>query len=193
MDPPADSLRRDCAGGRGLAHWIFYAVETHNFVASADHSVAASEAVLTGTSVQVVGSLAIFGGLFFAVGMVMLLINSLRVGLLPRWMAMLGMFAGLLIFLPIGGAQLQAVPALGWSSSACSSSKNGPAAILRRGRPAKRCLAARRTRGPAGRQARPRPTGRSGTAEPAPEPQAVAASQGERDLAQAPQAALRRS
>jgi hypothetical protein len=162
----------------GLAHWIFYAVETHNFVASADHSVAASEAVLTGTSVQVVGSLAIFGGLFFAVGMVMLLINSLRVGLLPRWMAMLGMFAGLLIFLPIGGAQLQAVPALWmvfvgvlflekWPSGDPPAWKAGEAVpwppggrgAQQGGRPAR------------GRRGAPAP-------EPAPEPQAVAVSQG---------------
>ncbi len=39
------------------------------------------------------------------------MINALRVGLLPRWMAFLGMFTGLLIFLPIGGAELQVVPA----------------------------------------------------------------------------------
>ena len=39
------------------------------------------------------------------------MINALRVGLLPRWMGMLGIFAGVLIFLPIGGAELQVVPA----------------------------------------------------------------------------------
>ena len=37
--------------------------------------------------------------------------NAQRVGLLPRWMGILGVFTGVLIFLPIGGAQLQVVPA----------------------------------------------------------------------------------
>ncbi len=40
------------------------------------------------------------------------MINALRVGLLPRWMGILGMFTALLIFLPIGGAELQLVPAM---------------------------------------------------------------------------------
>ncbi len=53
----------------------------------------------------------LLAGLALAAGMIGALINALRVGLLPRWMAFLGMFTGLLIFLPIGGAELQVVPA----------------------------------------------------------------------------------
>ena len=39
------------------------------------------------------------------------MVNALRVGLLPRWMGILGIFTGMLIFAPIGGAELEVVPA----------------------------------------------------------------------------------
>ena len=39
------------------------------------------------------------------------MVNALRVGLLTRWMGVLGIFTGMLIFLPIGGATLEVVPA----------------------------------------------------------------------------------
>jgi hypothetical protein len=35
----------------------------------------------------------------------------MRVGLLTRWVGVLGIFTGVLIFLPIGGAELEIVPA----------------------------------------------------------------------------------
>jgi hypothetical protein len=43
--------------------------------------------------------------------MITVMINTLRAGLLPRWMAILGMFTAILLFLPIGGAQLEVIPA----------------------------------------------------------------------------------
>jgi len=96
-----------------VGHQIVSAIETHNFTASMDHSNAAVEkALTTGSAVQLVEYIDLLGGLALAVGLVTLMINALRVGLLPRWLAMLGMFAGLLLFLPVGGAQLQVVPAL---------------------------------------------------------------------------------
>lgn len=96
-----------------LAHQVVIAIETHRFAVSSDHSAAAVEKTLTtGSAVLIVEYVALFGGLAFTVGMVMLLINTLRVGLLARWLALFGMFAALLLFLPVGGAQLQVVPAL---------------------------------------------------------------------------------
>ncbi len=53
----------------------------------------------------------LLAGLSLAAGMIMVMINALRVGLLPRWMAMLGIFTALLLFFPFGGAQLQIIPA----------------------------------------------------------------------------------
>jgi hypothetical protein len=96
-----------------LGHQIVSAVLTHNFIASTNHTNAAVEKTLTtGPAIEAVDYIDLLGGLALAIGMVTLMVNALRVGLLARWMAMLGMFAGVLIFLPIGGAQLQVVPAL---------------------------------------------------------------------------------
>jgi hypothetical protein len=53
----------------------------------------------------------LLAGLALAAGMIGVMMGAQRVGLLPRWMSILGIFTGLLIFLPIGGAQLQIVPA----------------------------------------------------------------------------------
>src|SRR5664280_1789148 len=44
--------------------------------------------------------------------MIVVMMNCQRVGLLPRWVAMLGIVTGLLLFFPFGGAQLQVIPAL---------------------------------------------------------------------------------
>ena len=104
-------------GGIGVAvvtfaHQLVSALETHKFAVGSDHSNTAVEhALTTGTATALVDYLALIAGLVLAVGMIGLMINALRVGLLVRWMAFLGMFTGILIVLPIGGAELQVVPA----------------------------------------------------------------------------------
>lgn len=104
-------------GGVGLAlvslgHQIASAIETHNFVTGHDHSNHAVEQALSaGTANAVAEVVDLFAGLALAAGMIATMINALRVGLLPRWMAFVGMFAALIIFLPIFGAELQVVPA----------------------------------------------------------------------------------
>ena len=95
-----------------IAHEIVYAVETHNFAVGHDFSRHAVEQALTkGAANQIVAYLSLLAGLALVVGMVVVLLNSLRTGLLPRWMAFLGMFSALLILLPNVGATLQLVPA----------------------------------------------------------------------------------
>jgi hypothetical protein len=95
-----------------LGHQIASAIETHNFVTSHNYSNHAVEQALTaGTANSVSDYVDLIAGLALAAGMVATMLNALRVGLLPRWMAFVGMFAALLIFLPIGGAELQLVPA----------------------------------------------------------------------------------
>jgi hypothetical protein len=95
-----------------VAHEIVYAVETHNFAVGADHTNHAVDQALTKSAAnEIVAYLSLLAGLALVVGMVVVLINSLRTGLLPRWMAFLGMFSGLLILLPNVGATLQLVPA----------------------------------------------------------------------------------
>jgi hypothetical protein len=96
-----------------IGHQLVSAIETHNFVSGHDYSNHAVDQALTkGTANVIVDYVDLMAGLALAAGMIATMVNSLRVGLLPRWMGILGIFTGLLIFLPIGGAELQVVPAL---------------------------------------------------------------------------------
>jgi hypothetical protein len=95
-----------------LGHQVVYAIGTHQFATGHDFSRHAVEQALTKSAAnQIVAYLSLLAGLALVVGMVVVLLNSLRTGLLPRWMAYLGMFSALLILLPNIGATLQLVPA----------------------------------------------------------------------------------
>jgi hypothetical protein len=95
-----------------VGHQVASAIETHNFVVGHNYSNhAVEQALTTGTVNTIADYVDLLAGLALAAGMIGAMINALRVGLVPRWMAFLGMFTGLLIFLPIGGAELQIVPA----------------------------------------------------------------------------------
>jgi len=95
-----------------VAHEVVYAIETHNFAVGHDFTRRAVDDALTkGTANQIVAYLSLLAGLALVVGMIVVLLNSLRTGLLPRWMGILGMFSGLLILLPNVGATLQLIPA----------------------------------------------------------------------------------
>jgi hypothetical protein len=96
-----------------VAHQVVSAVETHNFAVGHDFSThAVEQALTTSTANEVIAYVDLLAGLALAAGMIVLMLNTLRVGLLPRWMTMLGMVSGLLLFLPIGGAELQVIPSL---------------------------------------------------------------------------------
>lgn len=95
-----------------VGHEVVAAIETHKFSVGHDLTNHAVDRALTsGTANSVVDYVDLLAGLALAVGMIATMVNALRVGLLPRWMAGLGMVTGLLIFLPIGGAELQVIPA----------------------------------------------------------------------------------
>ncbi|HWD11302.1 MAG TPA: hypothetical protein VG366_05625 [Solirubrobacteraceae bacterium] len=95
-----------------IGHQIVSAIETHNFASGNDFSAHAVDQALTkGAANLIVDYVSLLAGLALAAGMIGTAVNAMRVGLLPRWMGILGMFTGLLIFLPIGGAELQVVPA----------------------------------------------------------------------------------
>jgi hypothetical protein len=104
------------AGGAALAvisiaHQIVAAIETHKFATGHDLSNHAVESALTkGTANLVVDYLSLVAGLSLAVGMIVTMINAMRVGLVTRWMGVVGIISGILIFLPIGGATLEVVP-----------------------------------------------------------------------------------
>jgi hypothetical protein len=104
-------------GGIALAtvsvgHQAVSAIETHKFAVGHDFSSHAVDQALTkGTANMIIDYVDLLAGLALAAGMITTMLSALRVGLLPRWMGFLGVFTGLLIFLPIGGAQLQVIPA----------------------------------------------------------------------------------
>jgi hypothetical protein len=95
-----------------VAHQVTSAILTHKFAVGHDFSNHAVDQALTKASVTLLTDyLALFAGLALAAGVIVVTMNAQRVGLLPRWMGVVGIFTGLLIFLPIGGAELQIVPA----------------------------------------------------------------------------------
>jgi hypothetical protein len=94
------------------ARWPVSAIETHNFVVGHNHSNHAVERALTlGTANVLVEYVGQFAELALAAGIIGTMVNALRVGLIPRWMSVVGIFTGLLIFFPIGGSEFQVVPA----------------------------------------------------------------------------------
>jgi hypothetical protein len=105
------------AGGIALAvvsigHQVVGAIETHNFAVGHDLSNhAVDNALSKDTPYLFIDYLDLIAGLAVAAGMVATTLASMRVGLLTRWMGILGMFTGVLIFLPLGGVTLQLIPA----------------------------------------------------------------------------------
>jgi hypothetical protein len=95
-----------------IGHQLVTAFETHKFAVGHDFTNHAVEQALTkAPAIVVVGTLGLFAWLAFAAGMISTMLASLRVGLLPRWLGFLGMFSAILIFLPLGGALLEVIPA----------------------------------------------------------------------------------
>lgn len=104
------------AGGTSLAvvsvaHQIVAAIETHKFAVGHDFSNSAVDNALTKAAPNLaIDYLDLVAGLSLAVGMIVVMINAMRVGLVTRWMGIVGIISGILIFLPIGGATLEVVP-----------------------------------------------------------------------------------
>jgi hypothetical protein len=106
------------AGGAGLAIFgvavqAIRAVRTHDFAIGHDFSEHAVEAALTkGTLNVVVGYLGLLAPLVLTIGMIMVIIQATRVGLLTRWLRGLGIAAAI-VMLPLfaGVFYLQLVPA----------------------------------------------------------------------------------
>jgi hypothetical protein len=104
-------------GGIGLAvinivHQVVGSIRAHSFAVGHDFTSRAVEQALTKGAVNV-GSqyLDLLAALALTAGMIVVSMNAIRVGLLTRWMGVIGIFSAILIFLPIGGATLEIVPA----------------------------------------------------------------------------------
>ncbi len=95
-----------------IGHQVLSAVLTHKFVIGHDLSNHAVNLALTkGAANEISDYLDLAAGLALATGMIATMVGTMRVGLLTRWVGVLGIFTGVLIFLPIGGATLEVVPA----------------------------------------------------------------------------------
>ncbi len=95
-----------------LAHQVVGSIQAHNFAVGHDFSSRAVEQALTKGAFNV-GSqyVDLLAALALTAGIIVVSINAIRVGLLTRWLGVIGIFAGLLVFLPIGGATLEIIPA----------------------------------------------------------------------------------
>ena len=97
-----------------LARQILSAIETHNFAVGHDFSNHAIDAIKTSpvnVGMEIVYQLL---GLAFAAGMITTTLNAQRVGLLPRWMGVVGTFSAIIISplaAPFFGVELQIIPA----------------------------------------------------------------------------------
>jgi hypothetical protein len=105
------------AGGFGLAlvnvvHQIASSIRAHDFAVGHDYSNHAVEQALTHGAVNV-GSqyLDLLAALALMAGMIAVSVSAIRTGLLTRWMGVIGIFSAILIFLPLGGATLEIIPA----------------------------------------------------------------------------------
>ena len=95
-----------------IGHQVLSAILTHRFSVGHDFSNHAVELALTkGTANTISNYLDLLAVLALAAGMIAAMVGAMRVGLLTRWMGVLGIFTGVLIFLPIGGDTLEIVPA----------------------------------------------------------------------------------
>ena len=83
-----------------LVNEIVLSIRRHQFVGAADHSIHAVNAITHNTLYDVMAVLTPLAGLALVAGMIMTMLGSVRVGLLPRWMGMVGGVAAVLLLLP---------------------------------------------------------------------------------------------
>ena len=94
-----------------LAHQAVLAIETHSFAVGHDFSNHAVDNALAKSTPNLISQyLDLLAGLAVAIAMGVIMVNSIRVGLVTRWLGVVGIISALLIFLPIGGATLEVIP-----------------------------------------------------------------------------------
>lgn len=94
-----------------IAHQAVSLIEAHSFAVGhnfTNHAVA--QALTQSTANVTMEYLDLLAGLALAVGMIAVMVIAKRVGLIVRWLSILGIFTAVLIFLPLGGATLELVP-----------------------------------------------------------------------------------
>jgi hypothetical protein len=95
-----------------VLHEVILVIEAHKFTTGNDFTNKAVDHALltTGSGGIVLGLLGLIAALALAAGMIAVMLGSMRAGLLPRWLSVLGILSGLL-FLPFfGTTTLQLIP-----------------------------------------------------------------------------------
>ena len=95
-----------------LLQAIGSAISAASFADSANQSAAAARDALRPPTVLAAGIMQIFGIFALAIGIVALSLNGMRVGLLTRFLGVLGFIVGVLFVIPVGAASLPLVQAL---------------------------------------------------------------------------------
>ena len=91
---------------------MLVAILTHRFAVGHDFSNHAVDQALTkGTANEIADYLDLILALTLAAGMIAAMVGAMRVGLVVRWVGVLGIVTAILIFLPIGSGELEIVPA----------------------------------------------------------------------------------
>jgi hypothetical protein len=86
----------------GVGRQITSAIETGDFAAAGDRSAAAVDAVQDAGAFVAAGAAGFFGQLALALALVLISLNAMRVGLLTRFMGVLGIIVGVLFVIPLG-------------------------------------------------------------------------------------------
>jgi hypothetical protein len=85
-----------------VAYYIEVAIKANQFVSHGSQTWEQANHLTSGTVYLLPQLAAQLGVLLLAVGFVLISLNALRVGLLTRFMGYLGIFAGVLVIIPIG-------------------------------------------------------------------------------------------
>jgi hypothetical protein len=85
-----------------VVYEVVISVVAHNFVSSGQQTYSQAHHLTSSTLVLALPTIAFFGDLLLAVAIVVMSLNAMRVGLLPKVMGYLGVFVGILFLFPIG-------------------------------------------------------------------------------------------
>jgi hypothetical protein len=92
-----------------VANEIVLSIRRHSFATGHDFTTHAVNAVTHNIASDIMAIVTPLAGIAFVAGMIMTVIGTVRVGLLPRWMGIVGGVSALLLLLP--AAELDVIPA----------------------------------------------------------------------------------
>jgi hypothetical protein len=95
----------------GIVLQVAVTIQLSDFAGAADHTTKSAQDALGGSIIQSMSLLRWLGGLVVALALVLVSLNAMRVGLLTRFMGVLGIIAGALVLVgPVIAPQLSTLP-----------------------------------------------------------------------------------